>query len=96
MVASVPGVLLQQVVEVQHPELGVVDGALEVRLGQRFEQGNPPGVKRGQEVERRGDRTAGVRQFGPAGLLVRLDPGLGLGQSQLEPDIGVEVAVGQV
>ena len=78
------------------PRSGWTNPLLEVLFRHGFEQRNPARVQRVDEDQRAIDGQARVGQARPGGFVVGLDGGPILGERELEADVGIGVAVGEV
>ena len=98
VVAPVPRVERQGFLERHEAVLdGVNVAAAPVGLAHRPHQRDPARVQRFEQRQRGDDRrNTRVGQFGPARFFVGLDPRGVFGERQLEPAVGVHVAVGHV
>ncbi len=97
VVATVPGVEGGHFFEGDFAERGVGQVALPVGFGHCFHDGYPALVEAVEEAEGGlcGDDVC-VLEFGPGGFVVGLDGGFVLCQRELEADVAVHVAVGEV
>ena len=91
----VPGVGGQSLIQIGAAMLGMSESASsEVSLGDGFNQDNPTGMKRTQNVERYLYMNGfGVGKLGPCGLVVGLDDGPVLGKSHAQTAVRLHVAV---
>src|SRR5579862_2696874 len=95
VVAGMPAVQGEVLVEPYGTVLGMLEGAGPILLREAGEQYHPAGVEALQKLQGKLDRTfAGIVQFGPLGFVVPLDRRIVLGQRQTEAAIAVHVAVG--
>src|SRR5580692_12423273 len=87
------GILFQS----DRPQLGMAEAALPFRSGKRSQQRHPAGVQRFQQIERRlHGHAAGVREFSPAALLIRLDHWFVFGESETKAYVAVHMTVGDM
>jgi len=91
-----PGVLREVLIQPPGSGLGMYESALEVRITQRFEQVDPAQVQAFQKIERCIHGQGSVGQRRPARFVVRLNGGFVFGQSELEADVRVQVAIGHM
>ncbi len=96
VMARVPGVERENRGEVLAAVFRVVVAALEVRLGHRLEQGYPALVQGGDHRERAVDGQVAIGESSPCGFVVGLDGGPIFSERELEADVRVRVAVGDV
>jgi len=97
VVARVPVVEGESFGEIHAAGFGVVEAALEIFFGHGLEQADPARVQRVDERERDIDgKPAAVGERGPGGLVVWLDGGPIFGEGELEANVAVGVAVGDV
>src|ERR1035438_2561260 len=95
VVRRVPRVHGQHLVERKHSTLGMVQGPCKLRGLHRPQQIDPPGMERGQQLQRHFNRGyAVVGQLGPQVFVVGLDGGPVFGKRKFETDVGVQVTIG--
>src|SRR5580704_2005346 len=94
---AVPRIVSEVLLEANGATLRMMEGAKKIRLAHGFEQPHPTAVKPLQQAQGGLDGHAGtVRKIGPEPFIVRFDNGRLLGKRQLEPHVGVHVAIGQM
>src|SRR5438477_12798980 len=97
VMATVPGIKSQSLIQTKESHLGMTKRLLPVVRLQRSEQKSPALVQRFQQGQRDfNGRYPAVGQFRPAVLSIRLDSGFIFCQSELEADVAVQMAVGNV
>src|SRR3990172_258227 len=97
VVASVPGVEGDVLLDAHPAERGMMERAHTLLGAERAEEHHPPLVKRGQQSERRLYRSVlPVLELRPGRLIVALYLRLVLGHRELEANVAVEVAVGKM
>lgn len=97
MMPAVPRIHRDVPVEMDGTMVGVEEAALEVLGPEGAQEMDPPLVEALEERQRGLDRRgAHIREFSPAGFVVRFDGRLVFGQCELEPDERVQMAVGNV
>ena len=98
MMASMPGVQAQHLLQRQNPSvLRMPEAASEIGRIHRAQYSHPTKVKRVEQLQRYFDwNPPRICELGPRGFVVRLDRRLVFGERELEAGVGVEMAVGYV